>query len=111
MKHYLQLQYKLLLRQFKDFGIEPVLGLFFILVFFIFFSFSIFVKLPYAQYFYALVPFSFITKLAAKNRNDFLKITYPKNEYFKIRVVENVLVVIPFIIFTHLCSIICICKK
>jgi hypothetical protein len=99
MKQYLQLQYKLFLRQFKDFGIEPLLGLVFVLVFFMIFSFSIFVKLPYPQYFYALVPFSFITMLAAKNRNDFLKVAYPKNEYLKVRVVENVLVVIPFIIF------------
>jgi hypothetical protein len=99
MKQYLQLHYNLLLRQFKDFGIEPLLGFIFVIVFFVFFSFSIFVKLPYPQYFYALVPFSFITMLATKNRNDFLKVAYPKNEYLKVRVVENVLVVIPFIIF------------
>jgi hypothetical protein len=99
MKQYLQLQYKLLLRQFKDFGIEPTLGAILVLISFILFSLSIFVKLPYAPYFYALVPFSFITILAAKNRNDFLKIAYPKNEYIKIRVVENILLIIPFIIF------------
>lgn len=99
MKQYLQLQYKLIQRQLKDFGIEPLLGLAFVFVSFVLFSFSIFVKLPYPQYFYAIISISFVTILATKSRNDFLKVAYPKNEYLKIRVVENVSVIIPFIIF------------
>ncbi len=99
MYQYLQLQYKLMQRQFKDFGIKPSLGIVFVLVSFVLFSFSIFVKLPYPQYFYVLIAFSFNTMLAAKKKNDFLKVAYTKSEYLKIRVVENVLVVIPFVIF------------
>jgi hypothetical protein len=99
MKQYLQLQYILLIRQLKDFGVGPLVGAILILISFTLFSFSIFVKLPYPQYFYALVCFGISSLLAAKNRNDFLKIAYTKSEYLKIRVVENVIAAIPFIIF------------
>jgi hypothetical protein len=99
MKQYLQLQYKLLLRQFKDFGIEPLLGAVLMLISFVLFSLSVFVKLPYPQYFYAAIAMGFTTILSAKNRNDFLKVAFEKNEYLNIRLTENILAVIPFIVF------------
>jgi hypothetical protein len=99
MQEYFQLQYKLIKRQLKDFGLDPTLGFILILISFVAFSFYIFTKLPYPQYFYAIIPFSFISMLAAKSRNDFLSIAYTKNEFLKIRMLENLLLVIPFVLF------------
>jgi len=86
-------------RQLIEFGLNPILGFIIILTAFYTFSIYLFSKIEYANYVYILVALSAIFQYSEIKRNDFLKFIYPKNNYFKIRILENLIIVVPFIIF------------
>jgi len=89
----------MLKRQLIDFGVNPILGFIIILTGFYGLSFYLFFKTEYANYFYVLIALIIVFKYSEINRNDFLKFTFPKENYFKIRILENFITVTPFIIF------------
>jgi len=101
MKHqqYFDLQLTMFKRQLIEFGLNPILGFIIILTGFYGFSIYLFDKTVYANYMYILIALSAIFQYSEINRNDFLKFIYPKNNYFKIRILENLIIVVPFIIF------------
>ena len=99
MKEYFILQFKMLNRQLTEWGIEPVIGYVVGLFAFIGISLKLFEKTQYAEYIYIVLALSLVIKLNEINRNDFLKLCYSKTEYFKIRIVENLIVSIVFITF------------
>ncbi|MDR0430365.1 MAG: hypothetical protein LBH58_07825 [Tannerellaceae bacterium] len=56
-------------------------------------------KSIYAPYFYALASLFFTSKLSEIKRNDFLKIHFGSRQYRKVRILENLIVALPFVIF------------
>ena len=99
MKEYFILQFKMLNRQLTEWGIEPVIGYLVGIFAFIGISIKLFEKTQFAEYIYIALALSLVIKLNEINRNDFLKLCYSKTEYFKIRIVENLIVSIVFITF------------
>ena len=99
LQQYFGLQLIMFKRQIIEFGLNPILGFIIILTVFYGFSIYLFSKIAYANYIYILIAFSAIFQYSEKERNDFLKLIYPKNNYFKIRILENLIIVVPFIIF------------
>jgi len=99
LQQYFGLQLKLLKRQLIDFGLHPIAALIIIVTGFVVLSFYIFTKTAYANYFYMLMALSIVIRYSESNRNDFLKFTFAKIDYYKIRFAENFLTVLPFILF------------
>lgn len=99
MKDYFILQFRMLNRQLTEWGIDPVIGYIVSLFAFIGLSIKLFEKTQFAEYIYIVIALSLIIKLNEINRNDFLKLCYSKMEYIKIRIIENLIVSIPFILF------------
>ena len=99
LQQYFGLQLIMFKRQIIEFGLNPILGFIIILTAFYTFSIYLFSKIAYANYIYILIAFSAIFQYSEIKRNDFLKFIYPKNNYFKIRILENLIIVVPFVIF------------
>ena len=99
MKFYFSLQFKMLNRQLSDFGILPIIGYFLSLIAFIGLSYLLFYATEFASYIYILIAFGFISKLSDPHRNSFLKNCFSKKKYFQIRLLENLIIGIPFILF------------
>ncbi|ANH81759.1 hypothetical protein A8C56_12895 [Niabella ginsenosidivorans] len=99
MQHYFQLRIRLLNRQFKDFGLPPAWGWFLSGVLFTGASWLLFSKTSYAPYLYSLFALAYLLQLSERKRTGFLKITFPRNSYRKIRLLENGIVALPFILF------------
>lgn len=94
LQAYFKLQYTLIKRHLTDFGVNPLLGLFIIAAGFTGISFYLFSKTEYAVYLYILLALSLVCKLSDTTRNEF-----SKGDYTVIRILENVFLIIPFIIF------------
>lgn len=99
MKAYLQLQFKMINRKFKELGLEPIFAYFLLLGTFIGFSLFIFERTELAKYMYLLLALFFTGKLSEIKRNDFLKLTFGDKKMKSIRIVENLLISLPFVIF------------
>jgi hypothetical protein len=99
MNYYLLLQYTIINRKFKDFGIHPLAGKAITIAAFIILSHFLFSKTEFAVYIYFVAAFSVLLNFTDQTRNDFLRLCFPGKEYFKIRLAENACVVLPFIIF------------
>ncbi len=81
---------------------HPVIGcllLLLALLVFIGLSVVLFQRLSYASYIYIFVALYFVSKLSETKRNDFLKICFGNERYRKLRIVENLIVVLPFVAF------------
>jgi hypothetical protein len=99
MKVYWQLQAKMIHRRFKDAGTEPLFAYILILIGFVGFSLYLFYKTSYAEYIYAFLALTLTVKLSEKKKNDFLKTCFLAHELKKIRVLENMITVFPFLFF------------
>jgi|SRR5690625_292026 len=99
MKAYLQLQFKMMNRKFKELGLEPIFAYLLLLSAFIVFSIFIFERTEFAKYIYLLLALFFIGKLSEIQRNDFLKLAFGDKKKNKIRIMENFLISLPFAIF------------
>ncbi len=98
-QQYFSLQLKMQQRHLKDFGVHPVAAIAAIAVVFIAFSYYLFVRLPHAAYIYCLLALSFTLKQSDSSRNDFLRLVFSRSQYRFIRLSENLLIVLPFIVF------------
>lgn len=99
MKEYSVLQFKMLNRQLTEWGIEPLIGYLVTIAAFIGLSNKLFEKTQYAAPVFTAIALSFAIKLSEANRNTFLKNCYSKPTYTKLRLIENGLISLPFIIF------------
>jgi hypothetical protein len=99
MKAYFKLQFSLFNRKIKEIGLSPLLG--YGLTFLIFYgiSFTLFSLTEFAEYIYCLIAIALISKLSESGRNDFLKTVFSTNDYRKLRIVENLLLALPFVLF------------
>ena len=98
MKEYFVLQYRITNRKLTDFGIKPFISYPLFLTGFTALSIYLFKKTEFAGYIYILIALSFIIKLSETKRNDFFKICFAEN-YIRIRIIENIIVSLPFIFF------------
>jgi len=87
------------IRKLTDFGLNPILVGALLFLVFIGFSTYLFSKTEYAEYVFVLIAWSFASKLSENKRNDFLKSIFVDRAYTKLRLLENTIVVFPFIAF------------
>ena len=90
---------KIASRKFTDFGVKPSLGFLLIFVGFIVLSEYLFRQIQFAPYLYVFISWSLTATLSAQKRNDFLQLCFHKNDYLKVRMIENSLVTFPFLAF------------
>lgn len=99
IRSYFALQFTMLKRQLKDFGIEPLTACIIIAVLFTAGSYFLFYRSSYAAYIYVLTALAIVFRYNEPGRNDFLKFIYTKKIYTILRLAENLLTVLPFAIF------------
>ncbi len=99
MKHYFRLQLTMLNRQFTELRINPIVGIIFSIFAFVGISVIIYSKTEYANYIYLAISLILTQRLSEVNRTTFLKICFIKNDFIKLRLIENLTSSIPFFIF------------
>ncbi len=98
-RYYFRLQWTMLKRHLAEWGMHPAVGLLLALLAFYGGSYYLFTKTEYAVYAYGLAALATTYRYNDADRNDFLKLTFSLREYYRIRVTENLLTIIPFLIF------------
>lgn len=86
-------------RRFKDTGFEPLFAYLILTVGFVGLSIYLFHKTEFAEYIYVLSALILIGKLSETRRTEFLKICFGDTKLKKIRVTENLICSLPFLIF------------
>ena len=99
MYYYFVIQQRILSRKMEELGLHPVPGYALGALVFVGLSFYLFFKTTYAGYIYAGIGLSLVLGFGEKERNEFLKTTFPLASYWKVRAAENFLLVIPFVLF------------
>lgn len=99
MKEYFQLQFKMTNRKLVEFGIPLFFAYTLIPICFVGLSVYLFSKTEFAGYIYILTVFGFLSKLTNKKRNEFLKSCFTQNTFIKLRVLENLAIILPFSLF------------
>lgn len=99
MKYYFNLQYKMLNRQLAEFGIHPAIAYVLCIALFVGLSQYLFTKASYIPYVYGLISIFLAIQLSEHHRNDFLRSCFSKTRYTKLRLAENLLISLPFVIF------------
>jgi len=99
MLYYFPLQFKMLNRQIADFGLHPVVGYLLALPAFVALSVLLFLKIEFAVYLYVLLALSLVSGLGEPGRNLFLKTCFSTLGYYRVRTAENIIIVLPFVIF------------
>jgi len=99
MKFYFLIQFKRFYRKLSEMGLSPILGILLLVVSFIGGSVYLFQKTEFAAYIYTFIALTILGPLGEKQKNNFLKLCYPRIGYYKIRLLENLLILTPFILF------------
>lgn len=99
MKEYFQLQFRLLNRNIREAGLHPLIVYFVLPPLFFILSYFLFEKITLAVYVYGLIALGIASTFSEAKRNDFLKTIFKRPQYLKLRVLENLIVVSPFIAF------------
>jgi hypothetical protein len=86
-------------RRLIDLGLVPLVSYPLLLVGFIGLSLFLFLKVEFAPYIYVLVSLAVTAKLSETGRNDFLRLWFKKQVYLQIRLLENLIVTLPFVLF------------
>jgi len=99
MKFYFQILYKRQYRKIAEMGIHPALGVGIIAIASILIAIFLMQKTVYAHYIIGFLGLSVVASLNEKKRNDFLNLCFSKTKFLKIRLIENLLLISPFVIF------------
>jgi len=99
MNYYFRLQYTLVNRYIKDFGLHPWMGYLVGMAGFIGLSSYLFFKSELAVYLYPLIALALLLNHSNARRNEFIKSCYSRTEYFQIRALENLCIAAPFLAF------------
>ncbi len=86
-------------RSFIENGMPVILGYLILICAFIFGSKTLFLKIDYALNIYLLLYITLILKISDVTRNRFLKYCFKSSYYKWIRIIENILLALPFIGF------------
>lgn len=99
MKNYFYLQYKIINRSFVEFGLPVSIG--YLLIFGGFFigAEKLFKEIEYANLVYIALHLGIALQLNNANRIQFLKFCFSKNDYIKLRLIENYSIAFPFIAY------------
>lgn len=98
-RQYFALHLTRLKRQSVEYGLNPVISFVTLLLGFYGLTFYLFSKTFYAKYLYIIIAISILSPFAEITRNEFLKFTYQKKDYYQLRIYENLITVFPFILF------------
>lgn len=98
MRQYFSLQLMIINRHLSDFGIRPVFGYLLGLIFFVGFSGYLWYVISFAPYIFAVLGLSLTTMLADPGKITFIQQHFSSRVLFKIRALENLFVVFPFVI-------------
>lgn len=96
MNIYFTIQFKRLGRAVRDFGLPPALGFVLFAGLFLGGSWFFFQRAAYAELIYPLIAFAVVSRLGTLQRNEFLQHTYPPKKYRQLRLLENLMVALPF---------------
>lgn len=99
MKFYFLLQCKRIYRHIDDFGTIPIIGFVILIAAFIGISRAIFDNLSQAHFYYIVIGLGLSLKLGTVKRTTFLKQCFPKHTFWKVRMLENTIFILPFAIF------------
>ena len=99
IEFYFKLQFKRLQRMLFDFKVNPYLGLILGIILFISFSKYLFYKTAYSNWIYALIGLMVLSKLGEKERIENLISTFKKKIYYQIRILENTIIIFPFLLY------------
>lgn len=91
----------------RNWGLNPIIGGSIFAIMFVAVSMIIFRFTQFASYFYIAISIILTFKLSTQKRNDFLKICFCRADYYKVRLVENALSAIPFVLFLFIKSQFC----
>lgn len=99
MRYYFRLQFKLMHRHVADSGIP--LGIAYILtpILFLLTSYYLFGRSEMAPFLYPLIGLFFTIPLSNPKRNEFIQLHFNPNLLWKIRIIENLIIVFPFFLF------------
>jgi hypothetical protein len=86
-------------RHLRDAGLPPAVGYALLVLVFVGCSLYLFQKTEFAEPLYLLSALALIGQLSETRRNDFLKICFRDDMLKRIRIAENVLTVLPFLLF------------
>jgi len=98
MTEYFKLQFKMLNRRILEFGMPPLIGYLVVLLVFGATTGYLFSITEYAGYLCVLVALGFTSRLSEPKRNDFLKSIFNQRRYLTLRLLENLLCSLPFLI-------------
>lgn len=93
---YFTLQLKRMYRHIDEFGVIPILGIALLIGFFIWISEALFDRISHASYVYIGIGLFLSLQLGSKKRTTFLKKCFSSETFWKVRMLENSLFVLPF---------------
>ncbi len=96
MKAYFSLQYRMINRKLVALGFAPWVAYLLLGATFIFLSFSLFSKTDFAEYIYIGIALALSSPLNEPQRNEFLQSIFKKQDYLKLRILENNFISLPF---------------
>ena len=96
MNAYFLLQYKLANRKLIELGINPLVGYVLGIAGFILISEYLYLKTEFAKYAVILVALTFLAKTSEINRNAFLLMVFGNKKSRVIRIIENLILCLPF---------------
>lgn len=99
MLYYFKLQYKRINRHLVDLGFNLIIGYAIAAFVFIIASVQLFEKIGLAQYCYAAIAIFAAYLLSNSSRVEYLKTLFPTKLFLKIRLLENLIVSLPFVGF------------
>ncbi len=95
---YFTLQAKMIWRRVCGWGLNPYLTVLLVVAGYVFLSEMLFSKTEFAPQVLLLSMVALQMRLLNKNRNEFLALTFPANQFRVIRWLENILIALPFMI-------------
>jgi len=102
MKYYFRLQFSRIKRQLEHLGFPPYIGMVLSIIGFFALSHLLFFKISLAIYIYPLLAIYTLLQFSENDRNRFIGLCYDKKTYRQIRVIENSLLILPFIVYLSL---------
>ncbi|WP_375578606.1 hypothetical protein ABWH96_16490 [Marivirga tractuosa] len=98
MKLYFQIQWSIINRHMKEAGLNIILAWILVSISFGGLSMLFFNKYEYAGYIYFAIPLFLSIRIADFKRNEFLRICYGDQKFHLIRLLENLMISVPFLI-------------
>lgn len=99
MEYYFSLQFTRLKRWIKEIGVHPILGIVIALVLFLFISKLLFLRTNLANWIYPFLAISILINIGNNQHNRQLKIIYNQQKLNIIRLIENGIIALPFLLY------------